>query len=465
MPQAHPAAVPKLVVADDEEGLLFLMVDALRREGYEVEGFETGQLALEWLSRERADLLLLDLKLTDLPAPELVAKLRQLKREVPFIIITGHGDERTAVEIMKQGALDYVMKESGVLDLLPDIVRRALDIVLRDRKLADATEAIRQREELQRKILQTALDGFVRLDAGGKILEVNDAVCELLGCSTGELAGENVLSLKTTTSADEWQQRYAELREQGFVRCFTGLRLDGPRQIDVEISMRADGEEFFGFVHDLSAQRRLEREVLQVGEEERRRFGAELHDNLGQQLTALELMSTTLARDLSRIAPALVKPANGIAQCARKMIAQTRQLAHGLAPLAFGAEGLRAALDDLARVTSATGVECRFRCEPPVQLPPLEVSTHLYRIAQEAINNALKHAKAKRIDVTLSSTDDRLELSIADHGRGFSANYEAKAGMGLRILHHRARLIGAQLQIQSSPKKGVRILCSLPKIK
>ncbi len=452
-------------MADDEEGLLFLMVDVLRREGYQVEGFETGELALDWLSRERADLLLLDLKLADLPAPELIERLRKLKREVPFIVITGHGDERTAVEIMKQGALDYVMKESGVLELLPGIVRRALDIVLRDRKLAEATEVIRQREELQRKILQTALDGFVRLDGDGKILDVNDAVCELFGCAAKDLVGENVRSLETTTSADEWRQRYTQLHEQGFVRCLTGLRSEEGRQIEVEISMRADGEEFFGFIHDLSEQRRLEREVLQIGEEERRRFGAELHDNLGQQLTALELMSTTLARDLNRIAPPLVKPANSIAQCARKMIAQTRQLAHGLAPLAFGAEGLRAALEDLARVTSATGVECRFKCIPPVQLPPLEISTHLYRIAQEAINNALKHAKAKQIDIVLSGGDDRIELSIADNGRGFPAKHEAKAGMGLRILHHRARLIGAQLQIQSTPKKGVRILCSLQKVR
>src|SRR4051812_43614654 len=107
------SAPPRLLVADDEEGLLFLIADALRREGYEVEAVESGEEALAWLRSQPADLLLLDLKLPDLPAPVLVERLRKLGREFPFIIITGHGDERTAVEVMKQGALDYVMKDKG----------------------------------------------------------------------------------------------------------------------------------------------------------------------------------------------------------------------------------------------------------------------------------------------------------------------------------------------------------------
>ena len=113
---------------DDEEGLLFLMVDALRREHYEVDGVDSGEAAIEWLKDHPTDLLLLDLKLSDLPAPVLVQRLRQRGIETPFIVVTGHGDERTAVEIMKQGALDYVMKDTALLEFLPAIVRRALAV-------------------------------------------------------------------------------------------------------------------------------------------------------------------------------------------------------------------------------------------------------------------------------------------------------------------------------------------------
>src|SRR5437773_2631792 len=122
------------------------MTDALRREGCEVEGFETFAGALEWLVRETPDLLVLDLKLGDVSAPKLLERLGEQGRQFPFIIVTGHGDERTAVEMMKQGALDYVMKDAGMLELLPGIVHRALGVVERERKLAEAGEAIRRRE-------------------------------------------------------------------------------------------------------------------------------------------------------------------------------------------------------------------------------------------------------------------------------------------------------------------------------
>jgi PAS domain S-box-containing protein len=451
------------VVADDEEGLLFLMVDALRREGFEVEGFESGEDALEWLTRESADLLLLDLKLGDLPAPQLIERLRERGRDFPFVVITGHGDERTAVEVMKQGALDYVMKESGVLDLLPAIVRRALGAVERERKLVDATATVRRGEERHRKIVQTALDGFISFDGEGRVLEVNGALCALLGQSEKDLLRSKLFDIEATIGPVEIRQHLAQLREQGFARWFTRVKGQEGRMIEVEISMRADGNEFFGFIHDVSEQRRLEREVLEIGEEERRRFGCELHDNLGQQLTALELMSAALTRDLKRIAPALAKPASSIAENARKMIAQIRQLAHGLAPVALGTEGLRAALADLAQVTAATGIDCALQCSRPVQIAGMEAATHLYRIAQEAVSNALKHARATRIILALSERGGAIELAIEDNGRGLAASHAKKSGMGLRVIHHRARLIGATLQVHSIPKEGVRVVCTLPK--
>jgi len=453
---------PRLLVVDDEEGLLFLMTDALRREGYEVEGFDSGARALEWLVRETPDLLVLDLKLGDVSAPKLLERLGEKGRQFPFIIVTGHGDERTAVEMMKRGALDYVMKDAGMLELLPSIVRRALSVIERERRLAEATEAVRLREERQRTIIQTALDGFVRFDARWRLIEVNGALCDLLGFSTEELLHTSLFDIKAMLVPEEFQNRLSRIHK-GFVRFFTRLKRYDETLFDVEVSLRADGDEIFGFVHDVSEQRRLEREVLQIGEEERHRFGCELHDNLGQQLTALDLMSATLARELKTIAPTQAKSANDIAEHARKLIAQTRQLAHGLAPVTLEAEGLRAALSDLARATAATGIPCKFECVASSDLPDLATATHLYRIAQEAVNNALRHARASRIILRLTNHDGSIELSIRDNGRGLAASHARKQGMGLRVIHHRARLIGAQLHVYSKPKGGVRVVCTLPK--
>ena len=457
----QPSPKARLVVVDDDEGLLFLMGDALRREGFEVNGFGSGKAAFDWLAREPADLVLLDLKLNDLPAQSLVERLRERGRVFPFIIITGHGDERVAVEIMKQGALDYVMKESGMLELLPAIVRRALDVAEQERRLAEANAAVRQREERLQGVIQTALDGFVRFDRDWGIIDVNRAICDLLGYTREQMLSITLLDIETVVSPNHLAERKACLEAEGAAHCFTRVRRSDGRLLDVEISMRADQDGSFGFMHDLSEQRRLEREVLQISEDERQRFGHELHDGLGQQLTAIELMSHLLARDLKSKAPALAKSANEIARLTRKTIAQTRHLAHGLAPVALGADGLMAALNDLAQSTSRIGVPCEFHCDTPVSIPDLAAATHLYRIAQEAVNNALKHARARKISVSLGANEHSLELAIEDNGVGLRKSNNR--GIGLRVIHHRARLIGAQIHLHSTRGKGVRVVCSLPK--
>jgi PAS domain S-box-containing protein len=353
------------------------------------------------------------------------------------------------------------MKESGMLDLLPGIVRRALGVVERERKLAEANESIRKREERRQKIIHTALDGFVRFNARWKIVEINGALCQLLHYTSEEILQMSLADIETAASPEQLAERLAQLDDHGFARCITRLKSNDGRQLDVELSMRADQNEYFGFVHDLSEQRRLEREVLLIGENERQRFGRELHDNLGQQLTAIELMSHTLARELKAKSPALAKSAQEIAEFTRQTVAQARQLAHGLAPVALEAEGLMSALNDLARITARTGVACEFQCSPPVYVRDLAAATHLYRIAQEAVNNALKHAKAKKVTLRLSESDRAVELAIEDDGGGLRRNQDP--GMGLQVIQHRARLIGAHLEIQSSRGKGVRVVCTLPK--
>jgi PAS domain S-box-containing protein len=463
MPAADSGASKphRLLIADDEEGLLYLMVDGLKREGYEVKGFTTGEEALKWLKEEPADLLLLDLKLGDLPAPDLVDRLRKAGRDLPFIIVTGHGDERTAVEVMKQGALDYVMKDAGMLDLLPGIIRRALTVVEREKKLIEANETIRVREERHKHVIQTALDGFVRFTKDGRILEVNKALCDLLDLTATDLLDRNVFDAEGPAFKQEVRQHVSELKSGQAVRCFTQLLGRDGNFIEAEVSLRDHGGEIFGFVHDISEQRRLEREVLEVAMEERHQFGRELHDGLGQQLTALEMMTHALACELKTAAPKQATTAWDIARSIRRAVTQTRELAHGLSPVAEEGEGLMQALQELARMTTATGTSCEFACERPVKINDTAVAGHLYRIAQEAVTNALKHAKATQIQIRLENQGPNIELSIEDNGKGFPQKKSSKGGMGLQVMHHRSRLIGGHLTLHSIAGKGVRVVCSV----
>jgi len=463
MSSSPPHPLPRLLVADDDEGLLFLMIDALQREGWDVEGFAGGREALEWFNSHTADLLLLDLKLADLNALELVERLRITGRNLPFIIVTGHGDERTAVEAMKQGALDYVMKDAGMLELLPSIVRRTLDVVDRERKLAEANSTIRKREERHEHVIQTALDGFVRFERTGRLLEVNKALCDLLGCTARELLQKSVFDAEGVSLREDVKHHVDRLEQHGAARCATRLQRRDGTEVEVEISLRFEDEELFGFVHDISTQLRLERELQQITLEERRRFGHELHDGLGQQLTAIELMTHTLARELKSPAPVQAKAAFEITTYIRRAITQTRELAHGLLPISGEEDGLMSALHELARMTVLAGQSCDFECQCPVKISDSAVASHLYRIAQEAVTNALKHAEAQHIHLRLEDRGSAIELLIEDDGRGLPRRKSPSGGMGLQVIQHRARLIGGDVVIESAAKKGVRIICSLPK--
>jgi len=283
-----PPKLKRLALADDEEGLLYLMADGLRREGYEVQDFASGKEAVAWLRKHTADLLVLDLKLGDLPAMEVVRELRAAGRDFPFVIVTGHGDERTVVEVMKQGALDYVMKDAGMLELLPSVIRRALDSIEREKKLSEASAAARKREERRRNVIQTALDGFACFDRSGRLIEINAALCGLLGYSQDEMLAKNVFEAEGKAFEQTLADHVVKLEAGGSAHCYTEFVHKNGSQIEAEVSLREDDGEIFGFVHDITLQRRLEREVLQASLEERRQLGRELHDGIGQQLTALE---------------------------------------------------------------------------------------------------------------------------------------------------------------------------------
>jgi signal transduction histidine kinase len=331
-------------VVDDDQGLSRLIQKTLQREGFTIAAAFSGREAIAWLDKHRADLMLLDLKLHDVQGKDLINQLSNTKRCVPFIVITGQGDERVAVEMMKSGALDYLVKDVDFLQFIPQVVRRALEQLEKDKQLLQ-----------------------------------------------------------------------------------------------------------------------LQKQVLEISESEQRRIGQDLHDGLGQQLTAIELMCQALKSNpgLTTDRDKLEKALDNLSLHIRSAISQTRTLAHGLAPFKVESGGLETALAELAQTTSASGyITCQFDCPSAVRLDLPETATHLYRIAQEAVNNALKHSKAKRLKIELLRQNRNLLLQISDNGMGLASATDH--GVGLRVMNHRAAVIGAELRVESKPRKGVTVTCVLP---
>ena len=210
---------------------------------------------------------------------------------------------------------------------------------------------------------------------------------------------------------------------------------------------------------------RLEREVLEISEREQRRIGHDLHDGLGQHLTATALAGQVLGNRLAERAQSVeAAEAERVVTLIEEAIELTRSLARGLSPVAVETEGLTVALAELAAHTTAQFyVPCDLHCAPSVHFTDPVAAMHLYRIAQEAISNAVRHGRASRVDITLEQeAAGRLTLTIMDNGRGLPPpGGRRPEGQGLRIMAHRARMIGGRLEVATADSGGTRVRCSL----
>jgi signal transduction histidine kinase len=215
---------------------------------------------------------------------------------------------------------------------------------------------------------------------------------------------------------------------------------------------------------EIEGRKQLEREILDISERERRRLGEELHDSLGQHLTGIAFMTKVLERKLAETSPNEVADVVEIAKLVGQATDQARGLARGLHPLDLGAESLMSSLEELARQTKELiGVRCFFRCDEAVKVDDTGVAVHLYRIAQEAVTNAIKHGKAKNIEIALVCNKDISVMTIRNDGLDFPKEFEARStGMGLQIMDHRVDLIGGSLDVHAGDKGGTILTCTFP---
>lgn len=208
---------------------------------------------------------------------------------------------------------------------------------------------------------------------------------------------------------------------------------------------------------EIQRRRELERQISITADAERRKVGNELHDDLGQRLTGVSLVAEALSEALREQSPALAKHADAIQEATSGAISQVRRLAHGLMPVGPSAEDLGEALDQLARSSSLAGVACRFERSPRVVVRNQDVATNLYRIAQECLNNSIRHGMASRVSILLDSVDSGTRLIVEDNGIGLDANMNSQQtaqGYGMSIIEFRASVIKFDLRVTAAPGQG-----------
>ncbi len=334
----------------------------------------------------------------------------------------------------------------------------------------DITEAKQLREALHvnekkwRSLAAVSPDMVFRVRKDGTVLEYKPGADRSLSAAGAEFVGRNIRELLPAHLAAEARRQILQALRSGNVQTFEAQYLLPDEVRDFEARGVACGEdEVLAVLHDITDRKRLEREIIEISSREQQRIGEDLHDGLGQHLTGITFLIRALERRLEGRSPEEAREAAEIGRLVMQALAQTRNLARGLFPAELERQGLVAAITELtADVERMCKVRCSFRADSSIDVTDQVIATHVFRIAQEAVNNAVKHGKARSIEVTLMPVHDHLELSVADDGAGFAPDAKMD-GLGLRIMNYRARKIGGALEVAKPDQGGIRVTCSFRK--
>jgi len=338
-------------------------------------------------------------------------------------------------------------------------------------ELKRAQEALQEERNVLSAILDTVGALVVVLDARGRIVRFNRACEQTTGYSFREMRERHVWDLfMSSEQSDHFRAIFHECSAEGQARDYEGywLNRDGAPRLVAWSSTVLGGNDaapkhIIVTGIDITERKRLEKAVLEISAREQQRIGRDLHDGLGQHLTGIAFLSKVLEQKLREKELPEAAEAQKIVGLVNEAINKTRELSRGLLPVVSQAHGLMTALRQWAgEVEDLFHVSCRFHCNEPVLISDVNKATHLYHIAQEAVNNAIKHGRPQRINISLWSANGEGTLLVADNGLGIQESPANRTGMGLNIMGYRARMVGGSLEVRPNPGGGTAVTCIFP---
>lgn len=382
---AAPAGNGKLLrvlMVEDSENDALLIQRALTRGGYQVKSARVDTRGAMELAMEKQewDLILADHSMPQFNAPEALEVVKRHGRDVPFIIVSGHIEEETAVAAMMSGAHDYIMKDN-LARLAPAVERELREAEVRRLRAEFEQALLRSQEELEQRVKQRTAD----LEAA-----------------------------------------YLELRTL------------------------------------MAERRRLEHELLEIAENERRRIGFDLHDDLGQKMTGLLMLAKALDNRLKQDKHRMADTAEQICTLVEEMMQHTHDLAKQFSAVDVQGDEICGMLKDLAvKAQRMFGIECEFILTGSAPVLSSEVVAQLYKIAQEAVSNGVKHGKASRVEIHMACEAKDVELVVQNDGEPYTPPQGAHGRLGLKIMSYRANMVGATVEIHGREHGGAVVRCRL----
>ncbi len=475
-----------LLVEDSEDDAL-LVERELKRGGLELQALrvDTAPELQDALARGGWDVVLSDYMMPSFSGLQALGMVRAVDADLPFIIVSGAVGEEVAVDAMKSGAHDYVMKSN--LARLTQAVRREISEAESRRRRRQVEAQLVESEERLQMVVRATRDAVWDWNPVTGKSWVNQAFRAFFGVP------------EAVSDTHDWWSKclHPEDRERVLRHFLSADMLRGSGEIEYRVR-RPNGEyahvldrwfavigrdgrptRLIGAIMDLTERIRMETQlkdvnlrlkhlsarVMSVQEEERRSIARELHDDVGQVLTALKISLETLERSGgARVGISLGE----LSDMANRALNRVRDLTLSLRPPQLDDLGLEAALrwhlDQQSRVCGWEGV---FEADPlPGRLDP-DLETTCFRVVQEALTNAAKHAKASRVDVALRLVEGQMHLSVHDDGEGFDLDdvrgrILRGTSVGLAGMEERVRLVGGRVDVFSAPGAGTRVTAMLP---
>lgn len=337
--------------------------------------------------------------------------------------------------------------------------------------LKHTEEALQKERNVVSAILETVGALVLVLDPEGRIIRFNRACEQMTGYAFAEVHGKFIWDLFLLPQEVErfrasfqkaLAERFSQEHESSWIARDGRLRIIAwsttvlPGDSDAASYIVASGV-------DITERKHLEKTILEISAREQRRIGQDLHDGLGQHLTGIAFMSKVQEHRLMEKGLPEAGDAAKIVKLVNEAIHKTRELARGLSPVVSDARGLMPALQQWAgEVEDLFAVRCRFECSTAVLIHDDTVATHLYYIAREAVNNAIKHGHAREIVIRLAADAGQGTLCIEDDGCGIGKIAAGDKGMGMHLMNYRARMVGGSLEVQRAGGGGTIVTCNFP---
>lgn len=454
---------PTILIVDDEEDVRSSLRRVLKLDRYAVEeaGSLTELLAHEDLSRFFS--IILDRKLPDGTSDEVLPQLKERAPNTDILIVTGFTDLDGTLTALRHGAEDYLIKPVD-----PDELRASLRRLAR---LREVRTALHESEARHAGILESAPMGILTIDLEGVVESINPAIAKIFGFPAERVVNAPIAQLMAPSHVPTWNKWFRSIvhgEATGTIahelmgQQYTGEAF--PISLTLSEVKLPHRRVITVIIEDITERKRLESDVLQASEDERQRIAQDLHDGLASHLTGISLLCRTLA---DQVEGTQATTANQIGDLIDEATQQARMVARGLYPVENDPEAL---MNSLARFASQMRhdlkVDCRFECSVPVVMTDNTVANHLYRIAQEAVNNALRHGQAEQVVINLEQpADEPLRLCIRDNGRGLDPQEISQGcsqGLGIRSMAYRAGLMHGTFQLLPRDEGGVEVTCVIP---